>query len=172
MPKVDDRHATKPYKSLLVSAADPSKQNAPVGGSYNALARCDINTEKYVYWSAGDDTALHEAAFVPQTPNALGRNGFVLIVANRCDNILSSILILDTAASAVILTFLDSVALFTSIGEYEQAAAALELHFINVFGIEEENRNYGSCGVPKADRLDTRVQWGGNELPSQPSAET
>jgi carotenoid cleavage dioxygenase-like enzyme len=69
MPKVDDRHATKPYKSLFLSVADPSKENAPVGGSYNAIARCDVDTGKYVYWSAGEDTTLHEVAFVPRTPD-------------------------------------------------------------------------------------------------------
>ncbi|KAH6699850.1 carotenoid oxygenase [Leptodontidium sp. MPI-SDFR-AT-0119] len=97
MPKVDDRYTTKPYKSLFLSMADPNKKNAPAGGSYNALARCDIDTGKYVYWSAGDDTALHEVAFVPRTPDAPEGDGFVLTVANRRDTMLSSILILDTA---------------------------------------------------------------------------
>lgn len=80
MPKVDDRVATKPYKYLFLSVADPSGKDAPVGGTYNALARCDVDTGKYQYWSAGNATGLHEVAFVPRSKDGTCVNHFTSIL--------------------------------------------------------------------------------------------
>lgn len=68
MPKVDDRCVGKPYNPLFYAMHDPTKDNGPVGGVYNAIAKCDVNTGKLIYWSAGDHTAIHEVAFIPRGP--------------------------------------------------------------------------------------------------------
>lgn len=39
MPKVDDRFAGKPYNTLFLAMHDPTKENGPVGGIYNAIAK-------------------------------------------------------------------------------------------------------------------------------------
>ncbi|KAL1604873.1 hypothetical protein SLS60_004413 [Paraconiothyrium brasiliense] len=96
MPKVDDRYATKPYTNLFLAMADPDASQAPVGGMYNAIARCDINTGKVVHWAAGPDTALHEVAFIPRAADAPEGDGYLVTIANRRDKMLSSILVLDT----------------------------------------------------------------------------
>ncbi|EOD45259.1 putative lignostilbene dioxygenase protein [Neofusicoccum parvum UCRNP2] len=99
MPKVDDRYLTKPYNTLFLSMTDTSlnRENAVIGGTYNSVARCDVNTGKYVHWCAGPDTALHEVAFCPRSPDAPEADGWVITVANRRDIKLTSIFILDTA---------------------------------------------------------------------------
>ncbi|BCS26851.1 carotenoid oxygenase family protein [Aspergillus puulaauensis] len=95
MPKVDDRFAGKPYNTLFLAMHDPTKENGPVGGIYNAIAKCDVNTGKLVHWSAGDHTAIHEVAFIPRTPDSPEADGFLVTIANRRDTKLSCILILD-----------------------------------------------------------------------------
>lgn len=67
MPKVDDRHSGKPYNTLFLAMHDPTQAHGPVGGVYNAIAKCDVNTGKLDYWSAGNHTAIHEVAFIPRT---------------------------------------------------------------------------------------------------------
>jgi carotenoid cleavage dioxygenase-like enzyme len=71
MPKVDDRFATKKYNTLFLAVHDPTQETAPVGGMYNTLAICDLNTGKYNYWSAGEHAALHEVAFIPRSPEGM-----------------------------------------------------------------------------------------------------
>ena len=68
MPKVDERFATKKYSKLFLAVHDPNSTHGPVGGVYNTMACCDVNTGKYTYWSAGEHTALHEVAFIPRAP--------------------------------------------------------------------------------------------------------
>ena len=67
MPKVDERCLTKKYNILFLCVHDPKAERSPAGGTYNAIATADINTGRYVYWSAGDHTALHEVAFIPRS---------------------------------------------------------------------------------------------------------
>ncbi len=71
------------------------------GGSYNAVAACDVRTGKYTFWSAGPDVTVHEVAFVPRTPDAPEADGWLVTFANRRGAanpaMLSCILILDTA---------------------------------------------------------------------------
>ena len=71
MPRVDDRYAMKPYQTLFLAVADPSGRHPPAGGSYNAIARCDVNNGKYEYWSAGSATSIHEVAFVPRSEDGM-----------------------------------------------------------------------------------------------------
>lgn len=77
MPKVDDRHLTKPYNTLFLAMTDKSltRNNVVVGGGgvYNSVARCDVNTGKYVHWCAGPDTALHEVAFCPRSLEGMSK---------------------------------------------------------------------------------------------------
>jgi len=69
MPKVDQRYETKPYNYLFLAMQDPEAKDAPVGGVYNSIAKCNVNDGTYDYWSAGSNTALHEVAFVPRSPD-------------------------------------------------------------------------------------------------------
>lgn len=67
MPKVDSRYETKPYSFLFLAITDPEATEAPVGGTYNAVAKCNVNDGIFGYWSAGPGVALHEVAFVPRS---------------------------------------------------------------------------------------------------------
>ena len=67
MPKVDSRYETKPYSHIFLAMHDPNSHEPAIGGAYNSIAKCSIDTGKYEYWSAGDSTALHEVAFVPRS---------------------------------------------------------------------------------------------------------
>lgn len=67
MPKVDARYETKPYTTLFLALHDPNSHEAPVGGSFNSIAKCSVNDGTYEYWSAGQSTSLHEVAFVPRS---------------------------------------------------------------------------------------------------------
>ncbi|KAJ0109795.1 hypothetical protein J7T55_004345 [Diaporthe amygdali] len=89
MPKVDARYETKPYSHLFLAMHDPNSHEPAIGGAYNSIAKCSIETGKYEYWSAGKSTALHEVAFVPRSWDA-----------NRRDKLLTEIIILDTAKIA------------------------------------------------------------------------
>lgn len=84
MPKVDDRFVTKKYNTLFLAMHDPNKEQAPVGSFFNAIARCDINTGQYEYWSAGSQTALHEVAFVPRSDE--GTLEMYYKSSTRCSN--------------------------------------------------------------------------------------
>ena len=68
MPKVDDRYSTKPYSTIFYCMTDASlnRDAAVTGGTYNSIAKCDINTGTYVHWGA-PDVALHEVAFCPRS---------------------------------------------------------------------------------------------------------
>ncbi|POS71000.1 carotenoid oxygenase-1 [Diaporthe helianthi] len=96
MPKVDARYETKTYTQLFLAMHDPNSHEPAIGGAYNSIARCSIETGKYQYWSAGNSTALHEVAFVPRSPNAPEADGYLISVANRRDKLLTEIIILDT----------------------------------------------------------------------------
>lgn len=74
MPKVDARYETKPYSQLFLAMHDPNSHEPAIGGAYNSIARCSIETGKYEYWSAGKSTALHEVAFVPRSQNGKNTN--------------------------------------------------------------------------------------------------
>ncbi len=69
MPKLDDRFATKQYSTLFLAVHDPTAEYGPVGGVYNTMARCNVNTGEFKFWSAGEHTGLHEVAFIPRTPD-------------------------------------------------------------------------------------------------------
>lgn len=71
MPQVDARFATKPYTKAFLSLHDPASDKGPVGGIYNAVAKLDVTDGSYEYWSAGDNVALHEVAFVPRSPDGM-----------------------------------------------------------------------------------------------------
>ncbi|KAJ5438090.1 Carotenoid oxygenase [Penicillium daleae] len=95
MPKVDDRYVGKPYNTLFYAMHDPTKRNGPVGGVYNAIAKCNVATGELILWSAGDHTAIHEVAFIPRNPESAEADGYLITLANRRDTGLSCILILD-----------------------------------------------------------------------------
>lgn len=67
MPKVDARYETKPYKHVFLAMHDPNSKEAPVGGSYNSIAKGNVEDGTFEYWSAGSATSLHEVAFVPRS---------------------------------------------------------------------------------------------------------
>lgn len=71
MPQVDARFATKPYTKAFLSLHDPASEKGPVGGIYNSVAKLDVTDGSYEYWSAGDNVALHEVAFVPRSPDGM-----------------------------------------------------------------------------------------------------
>lgn len=76
MPKVDSRYETKPYNFIFLAMHDPDAKEPPSGGTYNAIAKCNINDGTYDYWTAGQNVALHEVAFVPRSPD--GKSSFKL----------------------------------------------------------------------------------------------
>ncbi|KUI69650.1 Lignostilbene-alpha,beta-dioxygenase isozyme I [Cytospora mali] len=100
MPKVDARYETKPYKHIFLAMHDPNSHEPAIGGAYNSIAKCSIETGVYKYWSAGNSTALHEVAFVPRSVDAPEADGYVISVANRKDKMLTEIIILDTGKIA------------------------------------------------------------------------
>jgi len=99
MPRIDDRFASRAYKTLFLAMFNKTvgRDAAVTGGSYNAVAACNVETGKYKFWSAGPDVTVHEVAFVPRTPDAAEADGWLITFANRRDTMLSSIFILDTA---------------------------------------------------------------------------
>ncbi|KAI1839883.1 hypothetical protein JX266_013905 [Neoarthrinium moseri] len=96
MPKVDPRYETKPYRYMFLAISDPSNPIPPVGDTFNAIAKMDVNNGTYEYWVAGNVASLHEVAFVPRRPDAPEGDGFIITIANRSDKMLTDILILDT----------------------------------------------------------------------------
>lgn len=57
------------------------REKAVTGGSYNSIALCDVNNGTYRFWSAGSDITLHEAVFVPRTPDGkLTRGAFLCFI--------------------------------------------------------------------------------------------
>ncbi|RDH27564.1 carotenoid oxygenase [Aspergillus welwitschiae] len=65
-PKIDERFQMQPYKSLFFNTHVGAHKEGPKGASWNAIARCDVETGKYDIWNAGPDTALHGVAFSPR----------------------------------------------------------------------------------------------------------
>lgn len=66
MPKVDSRYDTKPYKYFFLAMHDPTAKEGPVGGGYNAIAKCNVDDGTYEYWCASTGIAVHEVAFIPR----------------------------------------------------------------------------------------------------------
>ncbi|KAI1341024.1 carotenoid oxygenase [Xylariaceae sp. FL0016] len=97
MPKVDARYETKPYRYMFLAIADPGNDAPPIGETFNAIAKMDVQTGKYEHWMAGNVASLHEVAFVPRSPDAPEADGFVISIANRSDKMLTDVVILDTA---------------------------------------------------------------------------
>ncbi|KAI1381231.1 carotenoid oxygenase [Hypoxylon crocopeplum] len=96
MPKVDWRYDTKPYKYCFLAMHDPNSKEAPVGGGYNAIAKCNVDNGTYEHWYAGTGTAVHEVAFIPRHEDAPEADGYIISIANRHDTSLTNIIILDT----------------------------------------------------------------------------
>lgn len=77
MPKVDARYETKPYKHIFMAMHDMASEDPPLGGSYNSVAKGNIEDGTFEYWSAGNATTLHEVAFVPRSDD--GEFSFLLL---------------------------------------------------------------------------------------------
>ncbi|KFY05889.1 hypothetical protein V491_08973 [Pseudogymnoascus sp. VKM F-3775] len=100
MPKIDERFAMQPYKVLFLNINGTPDQFGPKGGSWNAIARCNVDTGKEEIWYAGPTVALNEVAFTPRSPDAPEGDGYLISVANRHDTALTCIVILDSAKVA------------------------------------------------------------------------
>ncbi|KAL1848552.1 hypothetical protein Daus18300_013562 [Diaporthe australafricana] len=100
MPKVDSRYETKPYKYVFYSLHDPEAVEGPVGGMYNAIAKCNVDDGTFEYWSAGASIAIHEVVFIPRHEGAAEGDGYLVSVANRHDTSLTNMVILDASRLA------------------------------------------------------------------------
>jgi len=70
MPRIDDRFCSRPYNTLFLAMFNKTvgRDAAVTGGSYNAVAACNVADGTYKFWSAGPDVTIHEVAFVPRSP--------------------------------------------------------------------------------------------------------
>jgi carotenoid cleavage dioxygenase len=75
MPRIDDRYVTKPYNTLFLACTAKAlgRERAVTGGSYNAVAVCNVNDGTFSIWSAGNGVKLHEVAFVPRATDGMLR---------------------------------------------------------------------------------------------------
>ncbi len=69
MPRIDDRFLSRQYSTLFLAMFNKTtgRDEAVTGGSYNAVAACNVNDGTYRFWSAGPHVTVHEVAFVPRT---------------------------------------------------------------------------------------------------------
>ncbi|KAI3392197.1 hypothetical protein diail_6088, partial [Diaporthe ilicicola] len=90
LPRIHAGYETKPYK----------QNDAPVGGALNSLAKANVEDGTYEYWSAGEDAALGEVAFVAKFKDTPEGDGYALLAVNRRDTMLSQVVVVVTAKMA------------------------------------------------------------------------
>ena len=88
MPRTDDRYQGRPYRHGFMIMS-----RAPDGTS--SLGRVDLADGSIDFWNHGEKISVHEAQFVPRSPEAGEADGWLLTILNRLDKGHSELAVLD-----------------------------------------------------------------------------
>lgn len=103
-PRIDDRHAGKPYRHVFMDHMDPSLGTdfgaiAPVMGAgyppYNSLAHLDLQTGELEVYFPGRTHMCQEPVFIPSGSEEEGK-GWLLVLVNNYATMGSELHLVDT----------------------------------------------------------------------------
>jgi len=88
MPRTDDRYQGLAYRSGYMIMGRSEDGTSSIGN-------VDVRTGALRMWSPGPRSSVHEAQFVPRTPDSPEGDGWLLVIVNRLDRNRSDLAILD-----------------------------------------------------------------------------
>ncbi|MDB5920519.1 MAG: lignostilbene alpha-beta-dioxygenase [Massilia sp.] len=100
-PRIDDRYAMQAYRHGYLCVTDMSKPyDAARGGSIsgmfiNCLGHIDLATGASEQFFVGPTSTLQEPTFVPKSADSPEGEGYLVVLANRHEELRSELLILD-----------------------------------------------------------------------------
>jgi carotenoid cleavage dioxygenase len=100
-PKMDDRYTTESYRHGYLSVSDRSRPfDAQRAGSItgmfiNCLGHIDHASARQDVFYVGPVSSLQEPTFIPKSANAAEGEGYLVVLANRHDELRSDLLVLD-----------------------------------------------------------------------------
>jgi carotenoid cleavage dioxygenase-like enzyme len=100
-PRIDDRYAMEPYRhgwQVVVDRNYPFSQKVAAGASglpINCIGHIDHATGAQTVYYCGPDSTMQEPQFIPKSANAPEGEGYIIVVCNRYNTMMSDLLVLD-----------------------------------------------------------------------------